>query len=118
MSVRFNDVAFGNCDNYQQNLPETVQEHFIAYCSCKKAVKLFRFLLSPYSLAETCKCSELHFSLADRNEKWLESVCWCGRNGVGDSEALGATLGDVNEAPDPLNNSVRLVGHDLADRNI
>jgi hypothetical protein len=32
----------------------TVQEHCIAYCSCREAVKLFRFLLSPYSLVETC----------------------------------------------------------------
>jgi hypothetical protein len=30
-----------------------VQEHFIAYCRCTDAVKLFRFLLSPYSLTET-----------------------------------------------------------------
>jgi hypothetical protein len=28
----------------------TVQEHYIAYCRCREAVKLFRFLLSPYSL--------------------------------------------------------------------
>jgi hypothetical protein len=32
----------------------TVQEHFIAYCKCREAVKLFRFLLSPYSLIGTC----------------------------------------------------------------
>jgi hypothetical protein len=28
----------------------TAQEYFIAYCGCREAVKLFRFLLSPYSL--------------------------------------------------------------------
>jgi hypothetical protein len=32
----------------------TVQEHSIAYCRCREAVKLFRFLLSPYSLIGTC----------------------------------------------------------------
>jgi hypothetical protein len=32
----------------------TVQEHFIAYCRCRETVKLFRFLLSPYSLIGTC----------------------------------------------------------------
>jgi hypothetical protein len=32
----------------------SVQEHFIAYCRCREAVKLFRFLLSPYSLIGTC----------------------------------------------------------------
>jgi hypothetical protein len=32
----------------------TVQEHFIAYCRCRETVKLFRFLLSLYSLIETC----------------------------------------------------------------
>jgi hypothetical protein len=32
----------------------SVQEHFIAYCRCREAVKLFRFQLSPYSLVETC----------------------------------------------------------------
>jgi hypothetical protein len=26
----------------------TVQEHFIAYCTCREAIKLFRFQLSPY----------------------------------------------------------------------
>jgi hypothetical protein len=32
----------------------TVQEHCIAYCRCREAVKLFRFLLTPYSLTGTC----------------------------------------------------------------
>jgi hypothetical protein len=32
----------------------TVQEHFIAYCRYREAVKPFRFLLSPYSLIGTC----------------------------------------------------------------
>jgi hypothetical protein len=32
----------------------TVQEHFIPYCRCREAVKLFRFLLPPYSLIGTC----------------------------------------------------------------
>jgi hypothetical protein len=32
----------------------TVQEHSIAYCRCREAIKLFRFLLSPYSLIGTC----------------------------------------------------------------
>jgi hypothetical protein len=31
----------------------TVQEHFIAYCRRREAVKLFRFLLPPYSLTRT-----------------------------------------------------------------
>jgi hypothetical protein len=31
----------------------TVQEHFIAYCRCREAAKLYRFLLSPYSLMGT-----------------------------------------------------------------
>jgi hypothetical protein len=39
----------------------TVQEHFIAYCRCREAVKLFWFLLSLYSLSGTC--SNIHFSL-------------------------------------------------------
>jgi hypothetical protein len=30
----------------------TVQEHFIAYCMCREAVKLFRFLLSAYKVGE------------------------------------------------------------------
>jgi hypothetical protein len=33
----------------------TVQEHFIAYCRCREAVKLFWFLLSQYSLMGICK---------------------------------------------------------------
>jgi hypothetical protein len=28
----------------------TVQEHVIDYCRCKDAIKLFRFLLAPYTL--------------------------------------------------------------------
>jgi hypothetical protein len=32
----------------------TVQEYVIACCRCREAVKLFRFLLSPYSLIGTC----------------------------------------------------------------
>jgi hypothetical protein len=32
----------------------TVQECCIAYCRCREALKLFRFLLSPYSLIGTC----------------------------------------------------------------
>jgi hypothetical protein len=31
-----------------------VHEHSIAYCRCREAVKLFRLLLPPYSLVETC----------------------------------------------------------------
>jgi hypothetical protein len=31
----------------------TVQEHFIAYCRCREAVKLFRFLQSPVNLIGT-----------------------------------------------------------------
>jgi hypothetical protein len=31
----------------------TIQEHFIAYCSYREAVELFRFMLSPYSLIGT-----------------------------------------------------------------
>jgi hypothetical protein len=31
----------------------TAQEYFIAYCRCREAVKLFRFLLPPYSLIRT-----------------------------------------------------------------
>jgi hypothetical protein len=40
-------------------LSVTVQEHFIAYCRCREAVKLFRFLLSPYSLIGTCNSAEI-----------------------------------------------------------
>jgi hypothetical protein len=36
------------------NLFVTLQEHFIAYCKCREVVKLFRFLLSPYSVTKTC----------------------------------------------------------------
>jgi hypothetical protein len=32
----------------------TVQEHFIAHCRCREVVKLFVFVLSPYSLIATC----------------------------------------------------------------
>jgi hypothetical protein len=32
----------------------TVLEYVTAYCRCREAVKLFRFLLSPYSLIATC----------------------------------------------------------------
>jgi hypothetical protein len=32
----------------------TVHEQFIAYCRCLEAVKLFRFLLSPYGLIGIC----------------------------------------------------------------
>jgi hypothetical protein len=32
----------------------TTQEQFIVYCGCGEVVKLFRFLLSPYSLIGTC----------------------------------------------------------------
>jgi hypothetical protein len=35
-------------------LSVTVQEHSIAYCRCREAVELFRFLLSPYSLVGSC----------------------------------------------------------------
>jgi hypothetical protein len=46
----------------------TVQKHFIAYCKCKEAAKLFRFLLSPYSLiGDLQQCAELHLSLTDRD---------------------------------------------------
>lgn len=31
----------------------TVHEYFVAYCMYSEAVKLFRFLVSPYSLIET-----------------------------------------------------------------
>jgi hypothetical protein len=37
-----------------ENIFLTLQEHFIAYCRCREAVNLFRFLLSPYSLIGTC----------------------------------------------------------------
>jgi hypothetical protein len=40
----------------------TVQEHFIVYCRCREAVKLFRFLLSPCRLTGT-SCPELKTSL-------------------------------------------------------
>jgi hypothetical protein len=36
-----------------------VQEHFIAYCRCREAVNLFRFLLSPYSLIGTCNSVQI-----------------------------------------------------------
>jgi hypothetical protein len=48
----------------------TVQEHFIAYCGCREAVKLFRFLLSPYSLigpATMCSFSDL--------QRWSGGLC-------------------------------------------
>jgi hypothetical protein len=32
----------------------TVQEHFIAYCRCREAANLFRFLLPPKNLIGTC----------------------------------------------------------------
>jgi hypothetical protein len=32
----------------------SVHEHSVAYCRCREAVKLFRFLLSPYRLIGTC----------------------------------------------------------------
>jgi hypothetical protein len=37
----------------------TVQEHVIAYCKCREAVKLFRFLLSLYILIGTCNSEEI-----------------------------------------------------------
>jgi hypothetical protein len=45
-----------------------IQEYFAACCRCIEAVKLFRFLLSPYMLVETCNSvPKLHFSLTDRD---------------------------------------------------
>jgi hypothetical protein len=32
------------------NISVTIQEHFVAYCTRREAVKLFRFLLSPHGL--------------------------------------------------------------------
>jgi hypothetical protein len=37
-----------------ENLLLVIQEQFTAYCKCTEAAKLFRFLLSPYSLVGTC----------------------------------------------------------------
>jgi hypothetical protein len=36
----------------------TVEEHFIVYGMCGEAVKLLRFLLSPYSLIVTSNCEQ------------------------------------------------------------
>jgi hypothetical protein len=45
----------------------SVQEHIIACCMCREALKLFRFLLSVWSDRGLQHCAELHFSLT---EKW------------------------------------------------
>jgi hypothetical protein len=42
------------CDEILREIFVTVQEHFIFNCGCREAVKVFRFLLSPYSLIRTC----------------------------------------------------------------
>jgi hypothetical protein len=36
------------------NTVVTVQEHVIVYCRCRGALKLFRFMLPPYSSIGTC----------------------------------------------------------------
>jgi hypothetical protein len=38
--------------NYEEFV--TVGQHLIYYCRCKEAIKLVRFLLSPYSLIRAC----------------------------------------------------------------
>jgi hypothetical protein len=50
----------------------TKQEHSIAYCRCREAVKLFRFLLSPYSLVGTCNITAL---FADRQSCGRVILC-------------------------------------------
>lgn len=54
-SVTFKVGSFGKCNCSRRNISKilslTVQEHFIA---CGEVVKLFSFLLSPYSLIEIC----------------------------------------------------------------
>jgi hypothetical protein len=44
-------ITYSN--NYRKVFFVTVQEPVIAYCRCGEAVKLFRFLLSPYILGRT-----------------------------------------------------------------
>jgi hypothetical protein len=46
----------------------TVQKHSTAYCRCREAVKLWRFLLSPYSLIGTCN------SVQNCTLRWLAEV--------------------------------------------
>jgi hypothetical protein len=45
-----------------ENIFLAVQECLIAYCGCRQVVKVFRFLLLPYSLIGTCsnvqKCTD------------------------------------------------------------
>jgi hypothetical protein len=41
-------------EKYFANIFVDVRGHFIAYCRCRQAVKLFRFLLLPYCLIGTC----------------------------------------------------------------
>jgi hypothetical protein len=73
-SIRFN-IHVGSSGKFscsQRNISRvfslTVQGHFIAYCRRREVVKLFRFLLSPCSMIETCNHMQLHFSLTGRNK--------------------------------------------------
>jgi hypothetical protein len=63
----------------------TVQEHGTAYCryTRREAVKLSRFLLSPYSLVWSSNSGELHFSLTGR---------FCGEEGGGGVHANAETI--------------------------
>jgi hypothetical protein len=57
----------------------TVQEHFIAYWRYREAVKLFRFLLSPWRLTGT-SCPDVKMSLAKigRTYKFTYYYFWDG----------------------------------------
>jgi hypothetical protein len=53
----------------------TVREKYIAYCWCRGFVKLFTFLLSPYSLVGTCS-SVQNCTFHDCAEQYI-AYCWC-----------------------------------------
>jgi hypothetical protein len=39
-----------SCNNVQNYIFVTVQERFMAFCRCREAVQLFKFLMSPYNM--------------------------------------------------------------------
>jgi hypothetical protein len=56
---------------YFANSFPAVLEHCIAYCRCREAVKLFMFLLPPYSLIGTCNIVQnCTFFLIGRAVEW------------------------------------------------
>jgi hypothetical protein len=59
-AVRFNVAPLGNdcCrpPNISRNGLLRAQGPFMTYCRCKEVVKLFRFLLSLFSVTGTCNC--------------------------------------------------------------